>query len=153
MRPPVRRWILLSVGILAVILGTVGVFVPLLPTTPFLMLAAACFLRSSDRMHHWLLTHPVFGKYVRNYREHHAITLPAKLVSLVLLWGTILYSATSIVESLFVRILLGLIAVGVTIHLLTLKTLTRAMLAAEEEEAPEARPGGQIVHGMEDDGQ
>ena len=124
---------------LAVILGTVGVFVPLLPTTPFLLLAAACFVRSSDQMYHWLINHPAFGKYIRNYRDYRAITLLAKIVSLVFLWGTVLYSALAVVESLFMRVLLGLILVGVTIHLLTLKTLTRAMLAAEEGESPDSR--------------
>lgn len=137
MRPSVRKWLLVSIGVLAVSLGTVGVFVPLLPTTPFLLLAAACFIRSSDRMYRWLITHPAFGRYVRNYRDHRAITLPAKIVSLVLLWGTILYSAFAVVESLFVRVLLGLVAVGVTIHLLTLQTMTRAMLAAEDGAMPE----------------
>lgn len=81
----VLRGILVTVGIIAISVGAIGVFVPLLPTTPFLLLAAACFIRSSDRLYAWLIHHRWFGSYIRNYREHHAITLRAKIVSLTLL--------------------------------------------------------------------
>ena len=108
-------------GILAVVLGTVGIVVPILPTTPFLLLAAACFLRSSDRLHHWLITHPIFGTFIRDYREHHAIPLRVKVPVLVLLWLTIGISVVWVAEALWLRLLLGAIAVGVTIHLVSLR--------------------------------
>ena len=123
-----RKWILTSAGIAAVSLGVIGVFVPLLPTTPFLLLAAACFFRSSERLYAWLIHHPLFGDYIRHYREHRAITLQAKVVTLLLLWSVIGYTALRIVAVWWVRALLGFIAVGVTIHILHLKTLTREML-------------------------
>ncbi|NQU27807.1 MAG: DUF454 family protein, partial [Candidatus Marinimicrobia bacterium] len=77
-----RKGLLILIGILLVVLATVGIFLPLLPTTPFLLLAAACFFRSSDRLYRWLITHKWFGLYIKNYREHKAITKGAKVVIL-----------------------------------------------------------------------
>ena len=128
-----RRGFLVATGIIAVGLGTIGVFVPLLPTTPFLLLAAACFIRSSDRLYDWLIHHRWFGSYIRNYREHRAVTLSAKVISLTLLWSVISYSAVFVARAWWLRGLLTVIAVGVTIHLLALKTLTREMLKELEE--------------------
>jgi uncharacterized membrane protein YbaN (DUF454 family) len=126
----------MTLGVIAVGLGVIGVFVPLLPTTPFLLLAAACFVRSSARLYAWLIHHKWFGDYIRHYREHHAIPLRAKIVTLALLWGAIGYTAIEVVTAWWVRALLGLIAVGVTIHILHLKTLTREMLG-QLQSAPE----------------
>jgi uncharacterized membrane protein YbaN (DUF454 family) len=128
------------VGILAVGLGVVGIFVPLLPTTPFLLLAAACFARSSPRLHAWLLNNRWFGSYIRHYREHRAISLPAKVVSLALLWGVIGYTAIAVVTALWLRVLLAAIAIGVTIHLLGLKTLTPDMIAQLQAEQARQQP-------------
>ncbi|MGC9467598.1 MAG: YbaN family protein [Anaerolineae bacterium] len=113
------------VGVLAVGLGAVGIFVPLLPTTPLLLLAAACFVRSSDRLYGWLLHHRWFGTYIRNYREHRAVPLRIKITSLALLWSTMGFSALHVVESTWLRVLLFLIATGVTIHIVRLKTLSQ----------------------------
>jgi uncharacterized membrane protein YbaN (DUF454 family) len=124
-RSSVRRCLLTITGIIAVVLGAVGVFVPLLPTTPFLLLAAACFIRSSERLYAWLIHHRWFGSYIRNYREHCAVTLRAKVIALALLWMVIGYSAVVVVDSWLLRVVLAVIAVGVTIHLLHLRTLAR----------------------------
>lgn len=121
-----KKALLVSAGMVSVSLGAVGVFLPLLPTTPFLLLAAACFARSSDRFYAWLIHHRWFGPYIRNYREKGAITLRAKIISLALLWVVIGTSMMSVKSAWWVQLLLGLIAVGVTIHLLHLKTI-RAM--------------------------
>ena len=123
-------------GIIAVGLGLIGVFVPLLPTTPFLLLAAACFVRSSGRLYAWLIHHKWFGDYIRHYREHRAITLRAKIGVLVLLWGVIGYTALGVMTAWWVRALLGIIAIGVTTHILRLKTLTREMMV-QLQTAPE----------------
>jgi len=136
-KPSMRKWLLVAIGVLSVGLATAGIFLPVLPTTPFLLLAAACFVRSSDRFYRWLINHRVFGAYIRNYREHRAITLQAKIVTLTLLWATIGYSAFVVIDSLPVRIVLLLIAVGVTAHVLCLRTCTPEMMgqsAAEEAE-------------------
>ena len=117
------RWLLIIVGLAAVGVGTVGIFVPLLPTTPFYLLAAACFFRSSDRLYQWLIGNRWCGPYIRNYREHRAIPRHAKIIALVLLWGTIGHAVLALLDHLWLRILLVAIAVGVTLYLLRLKTL------------------------------
>lgn len=119
-----RKWLLAGAGVVAVGIGIVGIFVPILPTTPLLLLAAACFIRSSDRLYNWLIGHRWFGSYIRNYREHRAITRRAKVAALVLLWSVIGYSAVAAVSDWWMRALLGAIAVGVSIHLLRLRTYT-----------------------------
>ena len=102
-----------------------------------LLLAAACFMRSSDRLHRWLLSHRWFGAYIRNYREHRALTLRAKVSTLILLWGTIGTTALFLIDALLPRILLPLIAIGVTVHILRYRTLTPEMLAGIERSDPE----------------
>ncbi|TEU17655.1 MAG: DUF454 domain-containing protein [Anaerolineales bacterium] len=128
-KPPLHKGLLISVGVLSVGLATAGIFLPLLPTTPFLLLAAACFIRSSDRLYRWLITHKWFGPYIKNYWEHKAITKRAKVVILLLLWGTLGYTAIGVISALAARVLLLLIGVGVTLHVLSLKTLTPEMLS------------------------
>ncbi len=123
MRPKIKRTLLFSAGFISVTLGMIGMVLPLLPTTPFLLLAAGCFFKSSERWYNWLMNHKYLGTYIRNYREHKAITLQTKIVTIALLWITISISAVFAVSLLSVRILLGLIAVGVTLHILHFKTL------------------------------
>ena len=113
-----RRGPLLVAGILCLGLGLVGIAVPLLPTTPFLLLAAACFLRSSERLHRWLVGHRVLGPYLR--REGGGIPPAALVVMLVLLWTSLAVSAFLAVPSRlgWVRLLLLAVGVGVTTLLL-----------------------------------
>lgn len=121
----IRKGLLITVGILSVALGTVGIVVPLLPTTPLLLLAAACFVKSSDRLYAWLIGHRLFGSYIQNYREHRAVSRQTKAFTLALLWITIGYSAIAVVHSWVVRMILLAIALGVSMHVLSLKTLGR----------------------------
>jgi uncharacterized membrane protein YbaN (DUF454 family) len=118
----IRKWFYISAGLICLGIGAVGVFVPLLPTTPFLLLAAACFLRSSERLYHWLMNHRIFGSYIRNYREHRAMSIPSKILVLALLWLTMSYAILSVVKILVVQLLLLFIAIAVTVHILALKT-------------------------------
>ena len=117
-----RKWLLMTIGVVAVGLGTAGIFLPLLPTTPFLLLAAACFIRSSDRLYQWLITNRWFGSFIRNYREHRTIPLRAKVIAVVLLWTTMIYSVFGLVDHRALQVLLLLIAAVVTAYLLRLKT-------------------------------
>lgn len=112
-------------GSLMLSLGVVGIFLPLLPTTPFLLVAAWCYCKSSDRLYGWLMGHPLLGGYIRNYRDKRAITLTGKIVSLALLWGTLIYCIGWVTDLLWLRLLLGAVLVGVTIHLLSFRTLRR----------------------------
>lgn len=121
-----NRWIkgtLITAGTICVGLGVLGIFLPLLPTTPFLLLAAACFARSSKRFYDWLINNRGFGNYVKNYRKEKGVPLRVKVLSVSLLWLTIICSAVFVVNILLVRIILILIAIGVTIHILSIRTL------------------------------
>lgn len=122
---PWLRWTLITAGSLSVGLGVIGIFVPLLPTTPFLLLAAFCYVRSSDRCYTHLMTNRWLGKYIRNYREGRGTPLHVKLITIIALWLTIGYSALVATELLWVRLLLLGVAVGVTIHLVWIPTLKR----------------------------
>ena len=110
-------------GSISLALGILGIFLPLLPTTPFLLLTAALYFKGSPRLYNWLLNHRHFGPYIRNFRENKAIPLRAKIISLVLMWGTMLYCIFFLIPFIWVKILLGLIAAGVTYHILSFKTL------------------------------
>lgn len=103
-------------GTLSLAIGIVGIFTPVLPTTPFLLLAAACYLRSSQRFHHWLMNNRVFGSYIRNYTEGRGIPIRVKLFTIALLWITIGISIW-VVDNLIVTIVLLIVAVGVTLHI------------------------------------
>ena len=88
----VKRLVLIIVGLMALALGGIGVFVPLLPTTPFILVAAIAFANSSDRLHQWLLEHNVFGALIFNWRSHGAISRPTKIVSILSMAAIILIS-------------------------------------------------------------
>jgi uncharacterized membrane protein YbaN (DUF454 family) len=118
---PVRRMALLVCGSLSLALGVAGIFVPLLPTTCFLLLAAWCYARSSPRLYGWLLTTRWIGSYLRRYRDDRAIPAGVKTASLTMLWITIGYSVF-VFPNLAVRIVLLMIAVAVTAHLWKLPT-------------------------------
>lgn len=113
----------IGIGTLSLFLGILGIFVPLLPTTPFLLLTAALYFKSSPRLYAWLLNQKHLGPYIRNFRENKAIPLRAKIISISLMWGTMLYCVFFIIPFLWVKIVLLLIAAGVTYHILSFKTL------------------------------
>ena len=126
---PLRKWLLVTAGSLSLSLGVLGIFLPLLPTTIFLLIAAACFARSSDRLYNWLITHKWFGPYIRNWREHKAITRRTKIVTLVVLWGTLAISAFVATDNLFVRLALLVVGIGVSAFILHMKTLSRDLVS------------------------
>ena len=117
------RGILIVAGTFFVVLGIIGIFLPLLPTTTFLLLAAACYAKSSKRLNNWLLNNKWFGNYIKNYREGKGVPLKVKVLSISFLWITIVFSAIFIVINLYIRIILIIIAIGVTIHILSIRTL------------------------------
>lgn len=112
-------------GTLFLVLGIVGIFVPVLPTTPFLLLAAALYFRSSPRLYDWLMKHKRLGPYIRNFREFRAIPLRVKIISVSLVWLTLLYSSFFIVTAWWLRILLLVLAAILTWHILSYKTLRK----------------------------
>ncbi len=109
-------------GSICVGLGILGIFLPVLPTTPFLLLAAFCYVRSSACFYHWLITNRWFGQYIKNYREGRGIPRVHKIVSISLLWLTIGFSILFVISLWWVKLILLGIACGVTWHLLRVKT-------------------------------
>lgn len=117
------RFVYLAAGFLSLGLGILGIFLPLLPTTPFLLLTAYLFAKSSDRWYNLLLNHKILGPYIHNFRENRAIPLKVKITSVTLLWITILLSTVFATDKMWLRLLLLVIATGVTVHILSYKTL------------------------------
>lgn len=103
-------------------LGIIGIAIPLLPTTPFLLLAAACYLRGSARMHNWMMTNRYFGQYLSDYQAGRGMPLRVKVATISLLWAIIVLSAVFATSNTIIRIGLLVVAAGVTLHILTLKT-------------------------------
>lgn len=120
------KLLLIIFGTISLALGIMGVFLPLLPTTPFLLLAAALYFRSSPRLYDWLLSHKHLGPYIRNFRENKAIPLHVKIVSVSLVWITLLYCTFFVVEHLLLKVFFMVLASAVTYHILSYKTLNRA---------------------------
>ena len=122
---PLVRALLITAGSISVGLGVLGIVLPVLPTTPFLLLAAWCYARSSTRFYVWLMTHRLWGKYLRDYTSGKGVPLRVKIWALTLLWAAILSSAFLAVEITWVRILLIAIAIGVSAHILKIRTLRK----------------------------
>ena len=117
------RPLLIASGTICVILGILGILVPVLPTTPFLLLAAFFYARSSERFHQWLLGNHWFGQYIRNYQQGRGIALQDKIIALVALWLALTCTVLIIAPAWWVKLLLLSIGIGVTIHLLRINTL------------------------------
>ena len=133
----VKRYILIGLGLLALGLAGLGILLPILPTTPFLLLAAYFFLRSSCRLHAWLLNHKVFGPYIWAYQEHRAISAATRRNALILLWLSLVLSGF-FVQKPWLWAVLAVIGIGVSLHLLSLRKFSpeeqRAYLARKAAE-------------------
>jgi len=116
------KMILIGTGTFFLGLGIIGIFIPILPTTPFLLLAAACYVRSSKRFYDWLIHNKWFGSYIKNYYDGKGVPLKVKGVTIFLLWSSILFSILFIIDIFWIQIVLIIIAFGVTVHILTIKT-------------------------------
>ncbi len=135
-----KKPVLLAAGFLCTGIGIAGIFLPVVPTTGPLLLAAWFFARSSKRFYTWLVEHRLFGRYIRSFIKYKAITLKGKIFSLVAMWGMIGVSGMFFVDSLAVRIILGACAVGGTALILRYPTLKRSdNEAADEKPIEEAR--------------
>ena len=120
--PAFYRYAYLVSGFVLVGIGVLGIFLPLLPTTIFLILASVCFMKSSKRANEWLINNKFLGAYLRNYQDKSGLTIKTKVINIIVLWASILFSAYFFTEELYIRLLLIAIAVGVTVHLVMIKT-------------------------------
>lgn len=122
-RPKIVRAFFFAAGTVTLVLGAIGAFLPILPTTPLLLLALGCYCRSSERMTKWILTNKYFGDYIRRYKEGKGIPLKTKIIAMSLLWITISYSAFFIVNRWWiVQLILFAIATAVSTHIIKLPT-------------------------------
>lgn len=114
------RVFFIIVGTLSLILGVIGIFLPLLPTVPFILLAAACFSRGSKRMHDWLIRMPFAGKVIDDYEKGRGVPRRAKLSALLMLWSGMSISAIAMKPAPWVLVLLASIAVFATVIIVRL---------------------------------
>lgn len=122
----VRKAVLIFLGTVCVALGVLGMFLPLMPTTVFLLAAAYCYSKSSERFHNWLLTNKLCGKYISNYKAGRGMTVRSKVTSLLSLWLSIGLSVWLVSGKLWVSIMLAAIALGITVHILWIKTYSES---------------------------
>ncbi|MBN2654963.1 MAG: YbaN family protein [Nitrospirae bacterium] len=118
-----KKIFLVTAGTIAAGLGIAGIFLPVLPTTPFLLLAAYCYSHSSEKFYRWLLGNRLCGPYISAYRENSGISRRHRITAIATLWITIALSGIFFATALWAKLLLLVIAVGVTIHLARMKTL------------------------------
>lgn len=120
---PAFRWAIFTAGFIAIGLGVIGIFLPVLPTVPFLLLALACFARSSERFYAWLLNHTHFGPMIRPFLQGRGLSRTSKIKAIALIWMSIACSVLFLIEPYPVRGVLLAIGLGVTLYLLRLPTL------------------------------
>ena len=125
------RILLFVVGSISLFFGIIGIFLPLLPTTPFLLLTAACYIRSSERMYNWFLNNRWFGEYIRNYQSGRGIPLKTKLFAISSMWITMCISVILVARNIphiqvtIMLVTLIIIGTGVTIHLIKIPTFKK----------------------------
>jgi uncharacterized membrane protein YbaN (DUF454 family) len=134
--PKIKKVLLNIAGYIFVILGIIGIFLPIMPTTIFFILAAASFLRSSPKNYERLINNRYIGKYIKNYIEQQGMTLRSKVISISLLWLTLIVSIIFFAKFLWLKILLALIGLGVSIKISRLKTLNAKTQSVQNKITP-----------------
>lgn len=127
-----KKVIFIILGSICTLVGIIGIFIPVLPTTPLLLLAAWLFVRSSDNLYNWLINHRILGIYIKSYVKYRGVDMKYKIFAISMVWITILFS-TTLVNSVYLKILLIVIMLGVTLHISSLRTLTKEEVMALEE--------------------
>ena len=127
-------------GTICVVLGAIGIVLPIMPTTPFLLAAAACYYKSSPRMHRWLLNNKWFGEYIRNYTEGKGLTKKTKITALIVLWVTIGFSTVFMLNRLLpetlvlqMQIIMVIVAIAVSAHILRLPTFREKQIQLKKK--------------------
>lgn len=127
MKITLKKHLLIAAGSLTLGLGILGIALPVLPTTPFLLITAYCYMRSSQRLYDWLMNHRLLGPYLYDYMMYRGVRRKARTAALVFLWLTLSISMV-VVSSFHLKLFLGLVGIAVSVHLFMLKTI--------EEEQP-----------------
>ena len=117
---PTVRWLFLVLGWLFFALGIIGILLPVMPTAPFILLAAGCWARSSRRFHFWLINHKYFGKFVRDWENNHAVPLYAKyLASIMLTISTLMLFYRLPADILWIAWIVAAVGSGVIVYLVS----------------------------------
>lgn len=119
------KYLIAVFGIISLGLGILGIFLPILPTTPFLLLSSFLFLKSSPSLYRWLMEHPRLGPYIKNFMVHKSLPLRVKVVSVSMVWITLLYCAFFVAGHWALSALFILLATAITVHILSYKTLKK----------------------------
>jgi len=122
----VKHLLFIILGTLFLGIGCIGLILPILPTTPFLILAATCYVRGSDRIYRWMMQNRLFGEFIKNYLEGKGIKPRQKVVTLVFLWVMIIFTTVYMIENMIIRLFLLIIALTVSVHILKLPTVQSA---------------------------
>jgi len=131
-----KKVLLITLGTVSLTIGIIGIVEPGLPTTSFLLITAACYARSSERLYAWLLNHRVFGKYIIQYRVHRAMPAKAKVIALIMMWTSIISSCLFFIKNKYVLAIVvsgGIIGTIIIMMIKTLKIPNEADLIVKEE--------------------
>ncbi len=131
---PVKRVILIVAGYLFVALGAIGIALPVLPTTPFLILAAICFSSSSPKAREWLENNRLFGEYIENYRTGAGVSRSKKIYAIIFLWVMLMISGYFMRNNMIVLIILLIVGIAVTAHISLLKGRKMAAINTTDPE-------------------
>ena len=117
----IKNIVLIITGYLFLTLGAVGIFIPVLPTTPFILAAAFCFSAASPKIYSRIKNNSFFGPYIENYKNKQGVKMPLKISSVVFVWIGLIISM-AVIQTVWVYILLSIIGVAVTVHILMIRT-------------------------------
>jgi uncharacterized membrane protein YbaN (DUF454 family) len=120
-----KKILLITAGTFFVALGITGIFIPILPTTPFILLAATLYSRSSQKFYDWIINNKIVGIYIKNYRAGKGVPVIIKILTIGLLWITIGCSVLFAIDIIFIKIVMIIIAAGVTVHIAFIKKTTQ----------------------------
>ena len=133
MKTDIKRLLFVILGTIFLVVGIVGILVPVLPTTPFLLLAASFYARGSRKFHNWLLNNRILGAYLKHYVNGKGISLRVKLLTILLLWSAISFTVAFVIDELVVRIILILVAIGVSVHITLIKANKKEKISPGKE--------------------
>lgn len=115
--------LLVIIGSLSLVVGTIGIVVPGLPTTTFLLISAACYVRSSEKLYNWLIDHKIFGKFIRDYRLYKGMPFKSKVIALLSMWSMMSISILFFIENIVIKIIVvfcGIIGTAVILYVRTI---------------------------------
>ena len=117
-----KKILLIVIGTISLVLGTIGIFLPVLPTTPFLLLSLACYIKSSKKLHGFVLSNKYLAPYVKDYVSGNGIPIKVKKKAIFLIWVTIGFSVVFIIDRIILRIILLAVAITVSTYIWTRDT-------------------------------